>query len=233
MMKKLFLYVLLLCLMGCTSQPDSYDAEPSVQPDSVIENQPLISEEILGEIQQLFCNDPVFDEESKRTGYDVVIKSEDNQITVHVDHVNVIPAVTMKKTDAQWDIQYCFNQRIDFHYDHPDEKDRLAYLETRYYVYPFDSSLTQEILVCTLDVPESTEFDRFQFVYDSYSKQFLSDDGEPIVFAKNLANKMIRFCDSFLERNERMKTSANYLVSQTMRIIENTKPDAYLILSEL
>ena len=232
-MKKLFLSVLLLCLMGCTSQPDSYDAEPSVQPESVMENQPMISEETLEEIHQLFCNDPVFDRESKRTGYDVVVKSEDNQITVHVDHVNVIPAVTIKRTDSQLDIQYCFNQRIDFHYDHPDEEDRLAYLQTNYYVHPFDSSLTQEVLICTLDVPESTEFDSFQFVYDSNSKQFLSDDGEPIIFAKDLKNKMIYFCDSFLERNATMKTSADYLVSQTMRIIENTNPDAALNLSEL
>jgi len=218
-MRKMILVLLFLCLVGCESSSNSKEeTSPSFVPETMTDKMELSEEQCI-KIQELFESDPVFFAAAAKTGYNVQVEFKENSIEVYVDSENVTPAIIMKNNQGEWQISYCFNQRIDFHYDHPEETDRLAYLWTDYYVNSLDEVLPEQVLICTLEVPESKEYDSFNFVYDEKEKQFLNNKEEPILFAKDLKNKMIDFCDRFLKMNKEKKESADHLVYQTMQII--------------
>lgn len=233
-MKRMILVLLFLCLVGCET---GAIPKEEVNPSFVFEKNEYkleISEEQRNSIQELFESDPVFRAAAAKTGYDVQVDFKENCIEVYVDSKSMTPAVIMKNILGEWQINYCFNQRVDFHYDHPEETDRLAYLWTDYFVNPMDDISSEPVLICTLDVPESKEYDRFNFVYDEKGKQFLNKNEESILFAKDLKNKMIDFCDDFLKMNREKKETADHLVYQTMQIINTSQfDDMYITESQV
>lgn len=221
--KLTFLLIILFSMLcGCVKQqnqpvPDNMPTTNINKKDKLIE----LTETESAYLLNIFESKPEIQNQAGSTGSPVVLEITNDSVKIFVDSLQITPLVTIKIEQDQWRIQYFMNQRRDFHYDHPDESDRLAYLSTEYYVNPFDSSLPDGVLICTLDVPESEEFDTFRFTYDETEMKMMNSNSEEIVFTKDLREKVTDYCESFLDRNRSLKECLDITLLEAMRWIES------------
>lgn len=213
-------------LFGCSTEVNqpvsSSTPEPSSTPSVPKEedrNVLGLTEVEYAQILNCFESNLALQNHARMNGYTVNMKVKEDSILVYADTNGIEPVVTMKLKEDEWLVQYYFNQRRDFHYDHPDETDRLAYLMTDYYENSLDESNPGGVLICTLDVPESEEFKSFSFIYHEDEQKLINKKQEEILLTKDLREKVVNYCESFLEKNRELVSSLDTTMNEVMTLI--------------